>query len=263
MKIIALVNQKGGVAKTTTAIALSSGLTRQGKRVLMIDLDAQCSMTNSVLQEEEEDNKYATVHDLLVAKHEGQVKIRENIMKTRFGDLLQGDKALISADRDFPIINGVEYKLKEAINKESLESDYDFIIIDTPPHMGYCMKVCLATADTCIVPTEATKYSIEGIAELDENLRDIKKYYNPNLRYEGILITRCSPRTTLTKEYQETLREYAERMGTKVYKTPIRECVALKEAVTVRTPIYDWAPSSNGNYDYKQLVEAVLDDNEE
>lgn len=250
MKTIAIVNQKGGVAKTTTALALSSGLVMRGKKVLMIDLDAQCSLTDSVLKKHNDD--CCTTLQILT----GEDRIAGNIIHTEFGDLLQACELLMKADK---LIDdeGRSFHLRDALDEAKL--DYDYIIIDTPPHTGVCMYNALVAADECIVPVEAAFYSLKGLDDMAVTWRTVVKYSNPNIKIQGILLTRHTPRTNISRELTELFEKIAVNLGTKVYKTKIRECSALKEAVALRTPIYKHKPDSNAAHDYSEFVEEVLE----
>ncbi len=247
MKIITVTNQKGGAGKTTTAAALVAGLTLKGYKTLAIDLDAQGNLSYTAGA----DKSGATSLGVLT----GEVKIEDAIQHTPSGDTIAASKALSGADA-FITDTGKEYKLKEAL--ESLKTAYDYVIIDTPPALGILTVNALTACNSVIIPAQADIYSLQGIEQLADTLKPVKKYCNPALTIEGILLTRYSPRSILSKEIAELAGELAEKLGTKLYKTYIRENISVKEAQISRKDIFSYAPNSNAAKDYRAFIEELI-----
>jgi chromosome partitioning protein len=153
---------------------------------------------------------------------------------------------------------GKEYKLTEAL--ESVKGDYDYIIIDTPPALSILTVNALTVADKVIIPAQADLFSLEAIRQLNSTIQTIKRYTNKNLSIAGILLTRYNNRNILTQELTEVLNTTAEYLQTKVFKSTIREAVAIKESQTQKQDIFTYSPESNVAGDYMNLVEEVIKD---
>jgi len=250
-KIVAIINQKGGVGKSTTAEALLAGLSLKGYKTLAIDLDAQGNLTYSTGATTEG----ATALGILT----GEVKAKEAIQQTKSGDIIASNKALAGADA-FISDTGKEYRLKEAL--ETISGDYDYIIIDTPPALGILTINALTACDSVIIPAQADIYSIQGIEQLAETIKPVRKYCNPNLSIEGILLTRYNSRSILSKEVAELMEQLAEKLGTKLFKTTIREAIAVKEAQISQESLYSYAPRAKVAEDYTNFIEELLKEKE-
>lgn len=246
-KIIAIINQKGGVGKSTTAEALVAGLTLKGYKCLAIDLDAQGNLTYTAGATTDG----ATALGVLT----GEVKIKDAIQHTASGDIIAASKALSGADA-FIKDTGKEYKLKEAL--ESIAGEYQYIIIDTPPALGILTVNALTACNSLIIPAQADIYSLQGIEQLAETIKPVKKYCNHNLAIEGILLTRYSSRSVLSREVAELAEQLAEKLGTKLFKTTIREAVAVKEAQISQQSLFDYAPKAKVTEDYRAFIKEFL-----
>lgn len=246
MEILTVANQKGGVGKTTTTSALGGGLIKEGKRVLFIDLDPQINLTTSLGGDENE----ASIYDVL----KNNIDINEAIQVINGKHIIVGDRAASGADTEFTA-PGREYKLKKSLSK--LNDTYDYIIIDTPPALGILTINALTACDKVLIPAEPDISSIQGIGQLKDTISAVKEYCNPDLKIDGILITRYS-RTILSKDLTDEIKEIAKAMGTKVYNQPIRECIALKESKTQIQDIFEYSKNSNATNDYSSLVEEFL-----
>lgn len=247
MQTISIVNRKGGVGKTATAHALGAGVSLKGYKVLFIDLDSQCNLSFDL------GAKTAPLTALEVLT--GSAKAEEAIQHTQGGDIISGSPALAGADMTIEG-TGKEYRLKEAL--EPLQSVYDYIIIDTPPALGVLTINALTASDRAIIPAQAEVYSLQGIGLLYEAIQAVKKYTNRSLIVEGVLITRYNGRAILSKDMKSNLEEIAQSLNTKVFQTPIRECISIKEAQAMQSDIFSYAPRSNASADYKALVEEIL-----
>ena len=246
MKILSIINQKGGVGKSTTAHAIGAGLASKGYKVLMIDLDPQGNLTDTMRGQHSPQNALTVL--LNPATSRGAIQTIEGL------DLIPSSPALAGADMQLSG-TGKEYKLKEAL--EPLGTEYSYCIIDTPPALGILTVNALTASTGAIIPAQADLYSLQGIAQLANTIDTIKHYCNPALSLEGILITRYNARSVIKRQIAEELERTAEQLKTKLYQTKIRECTALVEAQATRQSIYDYAPRSNASRDYMAVVEEI------
>ncbi len=246
MKTVSVINQKGGVGKSTTAEMLVSALSLKGFKVLAIDLDAQGNLSYSLAA----DLNSPTILEVLTE----EISAKDAIKKAR-ADVISSNKALAGADA-FIADTGKEYRLKEALEK--IAKNYDFCIIDTPPALGILTINALTASDSVIIPAQADIYSLQGIENLEETIKAVKKYCNPNLKIEGILLTRYNPRTILSREVSEMAEKLAEKLETKLFKAKIRDAVAVKEAQISQESLFKYAPKSNVTKDYEGFINEFL-----
>lgn len=246
-EIIAVINQKGGVGKSTTAQAIGQGLTLKGYKVLFIDLDAQGNLSYSL--NAQQTNK--TILEVLT----GQKQAKDIIQHTETGDIMPSSLQLSGADLMLTEM-GKEYRLKEAI--EPIKSKYDYIIIDTPPALGILTVNALTACTGVIIPAQADIYSLQGIGQLNNTINAVRKYCNNDLKLKGIVLTRYNKRAVLSRDVAELLEQTAQTLNTKLYKTHIRENISIKEAQIQKQSIYKYAPSSNASKDYMELVKEVF-----
>lgn len=247
MKTIAIINQKGGVGKSTTAFTLASGLKNKGYKTLCIDMDAQGNLSYTANANDD----LLTIYDLLAE----DANINQAIQHTKNFDLIASSKALSGADGFITDI-GKEYKLKEIL--ESVKNNYDYIIIDTPPALGILTVNALTACDSVIIPAQADIYSLQGIEQLSKTIQPIKKYCNDKLKIDGILLTRYSPRAILSREVAEIANDLAQNLNTKVFKSTIREAIAVKESQINKQSLFDYAPNSNVTNDYLNFINELL-----
>ena len=246
-KIVTVTNQKGGTGKSTTAGALAAGLSLRGYKTLAVDLDAQGNLTYTFGA----DNTGATVLEVLT----GDATAAEAIKHTQSCDVLPANKALAGADA-YIKETGKEYRLKEAL--ENVADQYDYIIIDTPPALGILTVNALTACQSVIIPSQADIYSIQGIEQLSETMKPVKKYCNPGLEIEGILLTRYSARSVLSREVADMLEELAAKLGTKLFKTKIREAIAVKEAQISQQSLFEYSPKAKPTEDYNALIDELV-----
>ena len=246
MKTVSVINQKGGVGKSTTAEMLISDLSLKGFKVLAVDLDAQGNLSYSLAS----DSNSPTILEVLTE----EITAKEAIKHAR-EDIISSNKALAGADA-FIADTGKEYRLKEALEK--IEKKYDFCIIDTPPALGILTINALTASGSVIIPAQADIYSLQGIENLEETIKAVKKYCNPNLKIEGILLTRYNPRTILSREVSEMAEKLAKKLETKLFKAKIRDAVAVKEAQISQESLFKYAPKSNVTQDYESFINEFL-----
>ena len=247
MEVIALISQKGGVAKTTSAANIGAGLSQRGKRVLLIDLDAQGSLTSIVGGSAEG----LTVLDVLQRK----CKAEQAIQRAAQVDLIAASESL--AAEGILTATGKEYRLREAL--QGLREAYDYILLDCPPSLGILSINALTAADSAIILAQADTLSLQAIRQLSGTIDVVRRYTNQSLGIRGILIARYSGRAVLSREAAEMIEAQAEAMGTKVFATRIRECIAIKEAQAMRLDIFSYAGKSNGAKDYTAVIAEILE----
>lgn len=248
MKTITIINQKGGVGKSTTAHTLAVGLAKlHKKRVLLIDLDAQGNISYTLGASKETPSIYELLTDTAT--------IKEAIQHRGGIDFISSSSALSVLDMTLKD-TGKEFKLKEAL--APLASSYDFIIIDTPPALGIITINALTASSDVIIPAQADIYSIQGIGQLKGTMDKVKKYCNNDLSIMGILLTRYNKRSNLTRDITDLITNTAKQLNTRVFNSTIREGVAVKEAQASKKDLFEYAPKSNPALDYKELVKEVI-----
>lgn len=238
-KIIAVTNQKGGVGKTTTAQVLAVGLKNKGKRVLVIDTDGQGTLT-SVMGARPE----PTILDVI----NGDATIESAIQTTAQTDIIPANIGLYNAGDK---ITGIE-ALKDVV--EPIKGKYDYILIDTPPAVSVITVNALMVCDYVLITALADMPTVEGIIQLATATIPPVKEYNSDLKIAGILLVKYNNRTTLNRNIAEYLESVAKQLGTRLYKSTIREAVAVREAQTKKTDIFSYAPRSKVAEDYKEFI---------
>lgn len=250
MEIIVVANQKGGIGKTTTATAVASILTEKGFNTLLIDADQQGNSTDTYKAEIE---GVATLYDVLL--EEDRIPIKDAVQETENGKIVASDPLLRKADE--VLKNDVEglYRLQDAL--ECLE-EYNYVIIDTAPAMNSILYNCLIAADKVIIPVTADRYGLQGLSQLNDTIKAIKKRQNRNLSIAGLLLVKYNGRTLLGKEVKESLEGIAKNMNTKLFKATIRESTKAKEAQAMRKNLIKYAPKSTTATDYIEFTDELL-----
>ena len=247
-EIFTITNQKGGIGKSTTAHQLGAGYSSlKGIKVLMIDLDPQANLTIAAGAKRDMPSSY----DLLMQKATPQ----EVIKPVSEGlDIIPASNQLsrVAVELDK---TGKEYRLKEVL--APVKDRYGLIVIDTPPALGILTINALTIANRVIIPAQADLFSLEAIKELADTIGVVKKYTNPSLTVQGVLLTRYQPRSILTKELTELIEDTAIALETKVFKTKIREAIAIKEAQAMHEDIFSYAPKSKVAGDYRDFLQEI------
>ncbi len=247
-KIITVANQKGGVGKTTTALAVSSFLNNLGKNVLLIDLDPQGNATlASGIVVGEEQGVYEVLSE--------DFNIDEAIVKTVGYDIMPASNELVSIDQLLSQRTGREYKLKKAL--QSIDGEYDFVIIDTPPQLSTLTVNALTACHNVIIPVQADIFSMQGSSQLVETIQGVREYTNPSIEISGILLTRYSARAILSQNVREMLDEFASAIGSKLFETTIRETVVVKESQIEQKMLSEY--KATASVDYKNFVDELLE----
>jgi chromosome partitioning protein len=248
-RIIAIANQKGGVGKTTTAINLSTSLAISEQRTLLVDCDPQSNTTGGMGFAK--DPARRSLYNALIL-HESPDRV---IQKTQVEglDLLPADRNLVGASVELVNAPEREFQLKQLLN--TLQNDYQFIIIDCPPSLDLLTLNALVAADAVLIPIQCEYYALEGVSELLDTLMRIRRSLNLELAIEGILLTMYDDRTTLSRQVSADLRSF---FGNQVFTTVIPRNVKLAEAPSHGKPIIFYDISSKGAESYIQLAKEVI-----
>ncbi|MBU0571875.1 MAG: AAA family ATPase [Candidatus Omnitrophica bacterium] len=249
MKKIAICNQKGGVAKTTSAVNIATYLSLKGKHTLIIDLDPQAN-TTSGLGVDKADIEHS-IYDVL---HE-HIRLDQAIIKTQLERLFIVPSTINLTGAEVELVNvmGREYRLRKAVSE--MEREFDYLIVDCPPSLGLLTINGLTMVDSLIIPIQCEYYALEGLGQLMNTVRLIQENLNSKLRIEGVLMTMADFRTNLTKE---VINEVKRHFGDKVYETIIPRTVKLTEAPGFGKPIALYDGQSLGATKYEQLTCEIL-----
>lgn len=244
-KILGVVNQKGGVGKTTTAINLSACLALEGLNILLVDCDPQAN-ASSGLGFQRDDNRHS-IYDVLM----GDAPAEQVILPTDIEclSLLPGSKNLTGANIELAGSDDRALRLRKAL--DSVRESYDLIVLDCPPALDLLTLNALAAADTLIVPMQAEYFALEGVSELISTLERVRAAFNPDLTIEGVLLTMYDDRTNLAQQVTETLREYFKD---RLFRTVIPRNVRLAEAPSHGKPVALYDSRSRGTEAYFELA---------
>ena len=242
-KTIAIVNQKGGVGKTTTCVNLAAALTEAGQRILLCDFDPQANSTSGMGVDK---TVSKGIYDALI----GEVPVEDALVHTKYGDVLPSNKALAGAGIELIGMERREFLLRDALDK--VKDRYDFLFIDCPPSLELLTLDSLCAADTLLVPVQCEYYALEGLSDLMYTVRLAKRSLNPNLDLEGVVLTMYDGRTNLSMQVAEEVKRY---FPGKVYASVIPRNVRLSEAPSHGKPVLAYDKWSRGAEAYEALAE--------
>ena len=259
-KIISICAKKGGPGKSTTAFELAAGLLLLQKRVLTIDLDSQCNFTSMC---DSFDPELASIHEVLLKKCSIRDAIQSSIKEDKYKNtnyVLDTVQSSLDLDNvNVAILNEPDrlFRLRQALDE--VKSDYDYIIIDTPPAFETLTQMSLCASDKLILVAQASQFDIDALYQFAGGYNQIKSYYNPNLEILGILLTRFSERSNFRKEVKENMIQVAEQLNTSLFTTHIRENVKIPESQSQHASIWKYDKTCNGAKDYYSFLKEVIE----
>lgn len=248
--ILSFINQKGGAAKTTTALNVGAALTRKGYKVLIIDLDPQGNLTTAAGMQPQQVADVPTVYEVLT----GDIDINETIRTTAGGyDLIPTDIRQSGVEIELSAATGRDFILRKAI--ENIKPAYDYILLDCPPSLSIITIMALTACDEVIIPIQGQYYALQGTRQLMNTFEVIKKRTNPRIKICGVVVTIYDGRKLLDRDILENVRA---AFGAKVFDTQIRNNVSLAEAPAFGQDIYLYKPDSIGAADYTALTDEII-----
>ena len=247
-KIIAVVNQKGGVGKTTTAVNLTAALTEAGRRVLLCDFDPQANATSGLGLDKR--HLRHSVYDVVI----NDVPAKDAIVHTDFGDVLPSTADLAGAGVELISMHSPNYRLRDAL--ETVRNQYDLIFIDCPPSLELLTLNSLCAADGIMVPVQCEYYALEGLTDLMTTLRMVKRKLNPRLEIFGVALTMFDGRTNFSTQVAQEVRRH---FPGKVYATVIPRNVRLAEAPSHGLPVTVYDRHSRGALAYKAMAQEIIE----
>lgn len=248
-KIIAIVNQKGGVGKTTTAVNLTAAVGAQGKKVLLVDIDPQGNATSG-LGINKREVKLSSYDNIINAVPASQTVIHSPFKNV---DVIPSTMDLAGAELELVDVERRESKLRTCL--ALIKSQYDYIFLDCPPSLGLITLNGLCAADTLLVPIQCEYYALEGLSQLISTVRNIKRLYNPLIDIEGVLLTMYDGRLNLTQQVVDEVKKFFPR---KVFNTVIPRTVRLSEAPSFGQPVMYYDKSSKGTLAYDALATELI-----
>lgn len=246
-KIIAVVNQKGGVGKTTTAVNLTAALANEGKSVLLCDFDPQANGTSGLGLDKRKLKK--SVYDVII----NDAPAEEVIVKTKYGDVLPASADLAGAAVELISMEAPNMRLKNAL--AAVKDRYDAILIDCPPSLELLSMNALAAADSILIPVQCEYYALEGLADLMNTLRLVKKRINPQLEIFGVALTMFDGRTNFSTQVAQEVRKH---FPGKVFATVIPRNVRLAEAPSHGLPVIAYDKFSRGAQAYRNMAAEII-----
>ncbi len=248
MKTLVIANQKGGIGKTTTSLCLTDGLRECGFKVLLIDMDPQCNSTSCYNIPEDFKNNVQTFLD-------EECSLKDAIYSSETGDIIPNTKSLAGKEAMYTTNYLKVMQLKKSL--PTIEDVYDFVIIDTPPNMGFFQATSMVASDAIIIPIMSGSFALDGLADILQSVESAKAV-NEKLKVAGVLLVAYDKRNGLDKEIKAQLSDVLSPMDIKVFDTPIRVCQEVKKAQKDKTPLYQYAPSSKAAVDYAKVISELI-----
>ncbi|MBE5736673.1 MAG: ParA family protein [Clostridiales bacterium] len=251
-KIVAFLNQKGGVGKTTTCVNMASYLAEMGKKVLLLDIDAQGNASSSVGIEK--NSKFKTIYDVIVDDN----TMEEVIVSTKYNnlDVVPANEDLAGAEVELVQMNNREKVVRKIVH--SVKDKYDYICIDCPPSLGLITVNALTACDSVLIPIQCEYFALEGLSQLMYTIKLVKKHLNENIDVEGVVLTMKDNRSNLGQQVAQDIVKY---FGKKVYETVIPRNIRLAEAPSFGEPINVYDARCVGAVAYKSLTMEFLKNN--
>lgn len=251
-KTIAIVNQKGGVGKTTTAVNLTAAIGSKGKKVLLVDIDPQGNATSGLGIDKRQ--LEISAYDILI----NNKKAKDVIIKTNYKnvDLLPANMNLAGAELELVELEKRETRLRIAL--AAVKEEYDFILLDCPPSLGLITLNALCSCDTIMVPIQCEYYALEGLSQLMATVRQVKRLFNPHIELEGVILTMFDGRLNLTQQVVDEVKKF---FPNKVFKTVVPRNVRLSEAPSFGQPVLYYDKGSKGSLAYIELAKEFIRNN--
>ena len=246
-KIVAVVNQKGGVGKTTTAVNLTAALAASGARVLLCDFDPQANATSGMGVEKR--NVQHSVYDMVIR----DILPEKCVVRTKFGDVIPSAASLAGASVELISLENREYRLKKQLDR--LRYAYDYIFIDCPPSLELLTLNALCAADSILIPVQCEYYALEGLSDLMTTMRAVKRSLNPKLEIFGVILTMFDGRTNFSNQVAEEVRRH---FPGKVFASVIPRNIRLAEAPSHGVPIFAYDRSSRGAAAYLAVAQEII-----
>lgn len=245
--IICIGLQKGGASKTTTAVNLAAELGAQGRKVLLIDMDAQANTTfaSGINQNDLKNSMY----NVLTTDAEYQCSIEQAVLNLKYYDLLPGDKDIA----DLVLELHDQNRLKEVLTPAFLKP-YDYVIIDTPPALNIVANNVFVASESVIIPLKAEPFYLTGLSDLNDTIKTIKAKWNPSFYTLGILLTLFDERTNLSKTMKKLITDFANDLETSCFDTVIRRSIVVPDSQLVQLPLLDFDPKSKPAVDYHNFA---------
>ena len=260
-KVIAITNQKGGVGKTTTTFNLGVALAKQGKRVLVVDVDPQSNLTTYAGWYDEDELKYTLTDLMEQSMNDDEIKIKESILHhSENVDLIPSNLSLSALENSLTYAMSREYTLRNCLS--SIKDDYDYILLDCQPSLGMLTINALASANSVIIPVQSEYFALRGMADLFKIINKVRRQINPTLKIEGALLTLVDSRANLPKEIATQLKDnYGSIL--KLFNTQIPRAVKTAESTSSGGSVFSYDKSGRVANAYSSFANEVLNDGKE